>query len=420
MHCFVVVMVSTSPLTQSISRRGILAGIPVVALVLAGCTATGSTSTATGTATTAPTGTPAAAGSVAALAQAFQASLSAEQQATLVQSYTLTNAELWSNFPQALLSGMGGGGAGGGGGTRPSGASGMPTDGARPSGTAGGAGGGGMPSGLGGGARLGLSIGDLSDAQLALFESLLKATTGTATGLGYDEIQQHLNADDYLADNGGADDYGRSQFFVAFLGVPQDTGTWEFQFGGHHLAVANTYIDGSLAGATPSFRGIEPNGDFEWDGATNHPMAAKEAVFTAAFSSLTSEQQSTAKLSDVYSDLVLGPGNDWAFPATKEGLQVSSLSTDQKSLVLAAIASYVNDIADADAATILATYTAELDDTYLAFSGSTTFTQLNDYFRIDGPSVWIELSLQNGIVLSGYHPHTVWRDHNTDYGGTKS
>ncbi|WP_207406559.1 DUF3500 domain-containing protein [Rathayibacter sp. SD072] len=413
-------MVSTSSLTQSISRRGILAGIPLAALVLAGCTTNGSTSTATGTATTAPTGTPAAAGSVAALAQAFQASLSAEQQATLVQSYTLTNAELWSNFPQALLSGMGGGAAGGAGGARPSGASGFPTDAARPSGAAGGAGGGGAPAGLGGGARLGLSIGDLSDAQLALFQSLLKATTGTGSGVGYDEIQQHLNADDYLADNGGGDDYGRSQFFVAFLGVPQDTGTWEFQFGGHHLAVANTYINGSLAGATPSFRGIEPNGDFEWDGSTNHPMAAKEAAFTAAFSSLTSDQQASAKLSDVYSDLVLGPGSDWAFPATKEGLQVSGLSADQKALVLAAIASYVNDISDAEAATILATYKAELDDTYLAYSGSTTFTQLNDYFRIDGPSVWIELSLQNGIVLSGYHPHTVWRDHNTDYGGTKS
>jgi len=410
-------MLSTSFLAPSLSRRAILAGIPVVALVLAGCTTTGSTSTATGTATPAPTGIPAAAGSVAALAQAFQASLSAEQQATLVQSYTLANAELWSNFPQALLTGTGGGAAGGG--ARPSDASGFPTDGARPSDAPGGADGSG-PAGLGGGGRLGLSIADLSDEQLALFESLLKAATGTGSGVGYDEIQQHLNADDYLADNGGGEDYGRSQFFVAFLGVPQDTGTWEFQFGGHHLAVANTYIDGSLVGATPSFRGIEPGGDFEWDGATNHPMAVKEAAFTAAFSSLTSDQQTTAQLDDVYSDLVLGPGNDWAFPATKEGIQVSSLSADQKTLVLAALASYVDDIADTEAARILATYEAELDDTYLAYSGSTSFTELNDYFRVDGPSVWIELSLQNGIVLSGYHPHTVWRDHVTDYGGTKS
>ncbi|MCJ1687397.1 RDD family protein [Rathayibacter sp. VKM Ac-2927] len=90
----------------------------------------------------------------------------------------------------------------------------------------------------------------------------MKATIGTATGLGYDEVQQHLNADDYLADNGG--------------------------------------------------------------------------------------------------------GDDWAFPPTKEGLQVSSLSADQKSLVLAAIASYVDDIADADATTILANTAGALLGTVLA------------------------------------------------------
>ena len=92
----------------------------------------------------------------------------------------------------------------------------------------------------------------------------------------------------------------------------------------------------------------------------------------------------------------------------------------QKTLVLAALARYVDDIADTEAARILATYEAELDDTYLAHSGSTSFTELHVYFRVDGPFVWIELSLQNGIVLSGYHPHTVWRDHVTDYGGTES
>jgi hypothetical protein len=88
--------------------------------------------------------------------------------------------------------------------------------------------------------------------------------------------------------------------------------------------------------------------------------------------------------------------------------------------VLAAIASYVNDINDADAATILAKYESELGATYVAYSGTTALTEQNDYIRIDGPSVWIEFSMQHGIVLAGNHPHSVWRDRNTDYGGTKS
>jgi Protein of unknown function (DUF3500) len=58
--------------------------------------------------------------------------------------------------------------------------------------------------------------------------------------------------------------------------------------------------------------------------------------------------------------------------------------------------------------------------TYVAYSGSTALTEQDDYVRIDGPSVWIEFSMQHGIVLAGNHPHSVWRDRTTDYGGTKS
>jgi hypothetical protein len=321
------------------------------------------------------------------LAQAFQATLGNDLQAQLLQDYSLANAKLWSNLPQALLSGGMGGGPGGGGGSGP---------------------------------RIGLNLADLSETQLTAFNKLLAAATGSAKGLGYEEIQQHLNADEYLAANGGGGDYGRSGYYIAFLGAPAETGTWEFQFGGHHLAVANTYANGTLAGATPSFRGIEPNGTFDYNGSSNQPMAAKEAALAALLAGLTTEQQAKAKLGKTYSDLLLGPGQDWAFPATKEGLQVSILTTEQKKLVLAAIASYVNDIADNDAATILKRYENDLDNTYVAYSGTTALTEQNDYIRIDGPSAWIEFSMQRGIVLTGNHPHSLWRDRTTDYGGTKA
>ena len=65
-------------------------------------------------------------------------------------------------------------------------------------------------------------------------------------------------------------------------------------------------------------------------------------------------------------------------------------------------------------------YEAELDETYVAFSGGTAMDSVGDYIRIDGPSVWIEFSMQNGIVLSGAHPHAVWRDKQNDYGGLTS
>jgi hypothetical protein len=89
--------------------------------------------------------------------------------------------------------------------------------------------------------------------------------------------------------------------------------------------------------------------------------------------------------------------------------------------VLNVIKTYTNDIDSADAATILATYTADLDNTYVTYSGTTAMSTKYDYFRIDGPHVWIEFIVAGGVVFpSGVHFHSVWRDRITDYAGTKS
>jgi hypothetical protein len=65
----------------------------------------------------------------------------------------------------------------------------------------------------------------------------------------------------------------------------------------------------------------------------------------------------------------------------------------------------------------MARYAAELPQTYIAYAGTPALMTENDYIRIDGPSVWIEISMQPGRSLEGIHPHSVWRDKLLDYGG---
>ena len=399
-------------ITRQLGRWPATTAAVALALTITSCAGSDdSSSDATASSSSSPAaasaGATAGSGDVVTLAEAFSATLSDDQKESLAQDYTFENAANWSNLPNALLSG--GGGGFGGGGTPPSGMGGAPSGGA-PSG-------GGTTSSTG---RAGLQTDSLSDEQWTALEDLLAAATGSGENEGFDEVLQHLDADDYLADNGGGDDYGRGNYFIAFLGTPSASGTWELQFGGHHLAIANTYIDGALAGATPSFRGIEPFTTVEENGETIQPEQQEAAAFSALLTSLSSDQAGTAKLSTSYNDILLGPGNDWAFPTTSEGVVGSQLSADQKALLLAAINTYVDDVDDADAATILAKYQSELDDTHVAYSGTTSMTEKGDYIRIDGPSVWIEFSMQNGIVLSGTHPHAVWRDKQTDYAGTTS
>jgi hypothetical protein len=305
------------------------------------------------------------------LADAFKAQLTATQLATVQLSYTIANAKKWSNLPQALV--------------------------------------------MGTNKRVGLNFGAMTTIQIQYAKALLKAVTGTTTNEGWDELQQLLNADEYLNVNGGGSTYGAANFYIALLGTPSTTGTFEIQYGGHHTAVANTYKDGVLVGATPSFRGVEPFATFTWNGKSNQPILQEKDALSAMLTGLSSSELTTAKLSATYSDLVVGPQNDGAFPSTAAGLKCSNLSSSQKTLVMNAIKTYVVDIADADA--IVTKYTNELDDTYISYSGTTGLTTRNDYVRIDGPSVWLEYSCQGGIVLSGTHPHSVWRDKLTDYGG---
>jgi hypothetical protein len=110
---------------------------------------------------------------------------------------------------------------------------------------------------------------------------------------------------------------------------------------------------------------------------------------------------------------------DWNFPVRTQGIAVSSLDEEQRALLMKAISLYVNDVADANAASILARYKSELDATYLSFSGSTSLTSTGDYVRIDGPSVWIELVMDPPYSTNQPHVHAVWRDKRTDYGGTR-
>ncbi len=204
-------------------------------------------------------------------------------------------------------------------------------------------------------------------------------------------------------------------------------GAWMLQFGGHHYAANIAYNGGKVVGATPYFMGVEPT-SFTMNSVAYTPLKQEHDSLKVMLAGLTADQLASAKLSTSFSDCLMSPdetnGNTNTFPATKQGLIAGGLSTAQKNLVFAAIRNYVSDIDDSSAAVLQAIYEGEIDNTYIAWTGSgtsgdtSTFLNANtDYVRIDGPSVWIEFVCQSGVVFRNQiHYHTVWRDHSRDYG----
>jgi hypothetical protein len=267
--------------------------------------------------------------------------------------------------------------------------------------------------------RVGVTLGELTPAQLGMVKAIMKEAAGLAANEGYDEIEQILNADDYLKNNTSDSGFASGNFHIAFLGTPAPTGTWQLYFGGHHLAFSSTYKDGALVGATPSFRGVEPFTRFRENGRDNAPMVQEQAAFAAMLGGLSAEERTKARLGQTYTDLIVGPQKDNNFPSSRSGLRVGDLSKDKQDLVLRAIETYVRDVDPPDAEAVLKKYRSQLTETYVAYAGTPTMGAENDYVRIDGPAIWIELSMQPGRSLPGVHPHSVWRDKATDYGGNR-
>ncbi|MGW5656775.1 DUF3500 domain-containing protein [Streptomyces humi] len=351
---------------------------------------------------------------VVSAANAFLNTLTSDQQSETLLDFTQANATAWSNLP------------------------------------------------CGSSCRVGVEFSTLTTDQIAAAEAVLKEALGTGKDTGYEHVLQTLEADDVLASaqatstdapptdtptgsasadpsatstdtavptdaptgtppsggtGGGLGGYGSGNYYLAFLGTPSATGTWQLHFGGHHLAVNITYKNGKVAGASPYFTGVEPTSWTASDGTTVAPLKKFRDGMLELTGSLSTAQLAKAKLSESFSDVLLGPDKDGDFPETKEGIKVSELSAKQKKLVLAAMRPWVADADDATAEQLMKTYAKELDETYISYSGGTALDTQGDYVRIDGPGVWIEFVCQDGVVYRDQiHYHTVYRDHTRDYG----
>jgi len=308
-------------------------------------------------------------------AMSFYNGLSSSQQSTVQVAFSVDAARRWSNLPAGMAS------------------------------------------------RNGIKWGSLSTTQQTAATALIKAALGDTGSSLQAGIQA---ADDYLAANGGGSTYGNGNYYIAFLGTPTSTGFWMLQITGHHLTW-NIALNGSYKSPTPLFLGIEPKGTFTQNGATYDPMLAQRSAFADLGIALTA--YSAAKLSGTYSDILFGANGSGSIDntcprayasVTTHGIAYSALSSSDQALVQAAIRSYVNTQTTEYANDLLGAYLSSdaLAQTYVAYAGTGTVTANGNYFRIEGPRLWIEFSVQRGVIFnSDIHYHTIWRDKFADYGG---
>ena len=309
------------------------------------------------------------------LANAFLGTLTSTQQTAVQYSYTLQNVTRWSNLPVGAVP------------------------------------------------RNGLRFGDLTSTQLAAVLTLLRPILSAE---GLQRLQLIRGADETISPLGGSIMWGAANYYIALYGTPSTTTPWMLQISGHHYDLNRTF-NGPVIGVTPFFIGSDPPAYIVQD-TLYAPLAKQFLVMNALGRTLV--DNTDAQLSGTFDDVVIGPDQDvsgtvtWprTYPTgtSNRGVLASSLPPEQQAQIRSAIEAWVNDHDPATAAQLLGLYEdpTNLADTYVGYSGTGTLTKLNDYIRIDGPRVWIEMSAQSaGALPNEFHYHTIWRDKLTDYGG---
>ncbi len=256
--------------------------------------------------------------------------------------------------------------------------------------------------------RAGIELSELDDDQQT---ALLAVAEAVLSDEGYEEFESVRTADDYLQDTLGNTVWAAECYSMAIYGTPSETDAFAVQFGGHHFARMATY-EGDTVTITPAFTGIEP-GTFEVDGTSYDVMGDEMSAMYGIFTALDEDQQASAELSSAPDSILMGPGTDSPFPDT-EGLAVSELSEDQQALIVTAMEAFVSDFDASVADTLLAQYESELAETTIAWATGIDTETSGAYARIDGPTVWIEVSNEDGAT--GIHFHGIYRDKDGDYG----
>ncbi len=256
----------------------------------------------------------------------------------------------------------------------------------------------------------GLRLGDLKENQRSAVMNLLASALSR---MGYEKVVGIVEADEVLRRESakGAPAFGRDEYFVSFLGKPSTTEPWMIQFGGHHLAL-NLTIAGDAGVLTPSLIAVQP-ARYAQNGKTVRPMGRETDKALELVRGLSDEQRKQAILGSQMRDLVLGPGHDGEM-IQPEGLKVSSLNAAQRALLLELVSEWSGIIHDAAAAEKQKEILARLDETWFAWSGPLEAGKA--YFRIQGPTVFIEYAPQKLGGDVTMHIHSMYRDPTNDYG----
>ena len=253
--------------------------------------------------------------------------------------------------------------------------------------------------------RQGMAFGDMTDSQLGLVHTLWAAGYSST---GWERAQGVIDNEAYNQDLGDVNsDVG--DYYITMFDEPSETDPWAVQLDGHHL-VANFSVVGDRYDLVPAFWGVSPTEVLEGRFKGLRPLGDVVDAGLAFMQSIEAFHDQALVSEQDHGGMLAGGGNDERIPETATGVSGADLSQDQRDALMEVIRLHVEDLQSTQAAERMAEIEAGMEETYFAWFGPISDSRAW-YFRIHGPSVWIELD-----HVTATHVHIVYRDPKNDYG----
>lgn len=266
--------------------------------------------------------------------------------------------------------------------------------------------------------RAGISRAEMTDEQEEAAMALLRAGLSLE---GFAKARDIMRLNGYLGElTGRTEEYGEGMYHFTVMGTPSTTDPWGWQLDGHHLVI-NFFVLGDQVVMTPAFMGSEPVAATSGPWAGTRVFGPEESAGMALMRTLDQAQQERAIVgTELPRNVYTAAFNDNTV-VPYEGLPAAEMNESQRELLVALIGEYVGNLRDEHAEVWLRDVKEHLDDTYFAWAGGTGDDAVF-YYRVQSPVILIEFDHQGGVALdsdgpSRDHVHSVTRTPNgNDYG----
>ncbi len=310
----------------------------------------------------------------------------------------------------------------------------------------------------------GLTLAGMSPPQQRAMFQLLATGLSTAgyvtasTIIGLENVLDHVEG--FTASWGRSRGRDPQLYYVRMFGAPEPGGTWAWRFGGHHVSVNFTIVDGALSGTTPLFLGADPASSPLLGPHPLRPLEGVEDLARELARSLDESQRAIAVVSpraptdlvlvnrpdlhdgdsivplrDIWRGRLPDPFDDLAiriqaaadevaaltpddiealsFSTRPRGLAGHAMTTDQRQMLQTLLRRYVERLPDGLADEEAAKFAADrLLDVHVLWAGGLEPGQPH-YYRLHSPSLLAEY---DNTARDANHVHTVWRDPRGDFG----